>query len=37
LVIGSAALAGIGYLMMKSYNKGMPLGKKYQLIYIKTK
>jgi hypothetical protein len=37
LVIGSAALAGVGYLMMKSYNKGMPLGKKYQLIYIKTK
>ncbi len=37
LVIGSAALAGIGFLMMKSYNKGMPLGKKYQLVYIKTK
>jgi len=37
LVITSAALAGIGYLMMKSYNKGMPLGKKYQLIYLKTK
>lgn len=37
LVIGSAALAGIGYLIMKSGNKGMPLGKKYTLHYIKVK
>src|SRR5665647_2921177 len=26
LVIGSAALSGIGYLLLKSHNKGMPLG-----------
>lgn len=37
LVIGSAALAGIGYLLMKSGNRGMPLGKKYTLHYIKVK
>ncbi len=37
LVIGSAALAGIGYLMLKSHNKGIPLGKKYTLNYIKVK
>jgi len=37
LVITAAALAGIGYLMMKSYNKGRPLGKKFSLVYIKMK
>lgn len=37
LVIVSAALAGIGYLIMKSGNKGMKLGKKYSLHYIKVK
>ena len=37
LVITSAALATAGYLMMKSFNKGRPLGKKYQLTYVKVK
>lgn len=37
LVISSAALATAGYLMMKSFNKGRPLGKRYQLVYIKMK
>ena len=37
LIIGSAALAGIGYLLMKSGNKGTKLGKKYKLNYIKVK
>jgi hypothetical protein len=37
LVGGSAALAGIGYLILKSGNKRMPLGKKYSLEYIKVK
>jgi hypothetical protein len=37
LVIGSAVLAGIGYLMLRSHGKGMPLGKKYQLVYLKMK
>lgn len=37
LVIGSAALAGIGYLLLKSQNKGPKLGKKYTLTYIKMK
>lgn len=37
LVIGAAALAGIGYLILKSHHKGMPLGKKYTLDYIKVK
>ncbi|MDP4283078.1 MAG: hypothetical protein Q8891_01540 [Bacteroidota bacterium] len=37
LVIGSAILAGIGYLMLKSSNKGRRLGKKYMLQYIKMK
>lgn len=35
LVIGSAALAVIGYILMKSGNKTMVLGKKYTLNYIK--
>ncbi len=37
LVIGSAALAGIGYLILKSGSKGTTLGKKYTLQYIKVK
>lgn len=37
LVIGAAVLAGIGYLLMKSGNKNMKLGKKYSLDYIKVK
>ncbi len=37
LVIGAAALAGVGYLLMKSGNKTMLLGKKYKLHYIKMK
>ena len=35
LVIGAAALAGVGYLLMHSGNKTMVLGKKYSLNYIK--
>ena len=37
LVIGSAALAAIGYVLLKSGNKSMKLGKKYTLHYIKLK
>ncbi len=37
LVITAAALAGIGYFLMKSGNKTMALGKKYSLLYIKMK
>ncbi|MEO9071094.1 MAG: hypothetical protein ABI261_08665 [Ginsengibacter sp.] len=37
LIIGAAVLAGIGYLLMKSGNKNMKLGKKYSLDYIKVK
>ena len=37
LVITAAALAGIGYFLMKSGNKTMTLGKKYTLHYIKLK
>ena len=37
LVGGAALLAGIGYLLVKSGNKGMMLGKKYSLEYIKVK
>lgn len=36
LVIGSAVLAGVGYILMKSGNKTMVLGKKYTLTYIKV-
>lgn len=36
-VITAAALAGIGYFLMKSGNKTMALGKKYTLHYIKLK
>jgi hypothetical protein len=37
LVIGSAALAGVGYLLLRSNSKGIKLGKKYSLTYIKVK
>lgn len=37
LVGGAATLAGIGYLIMKSANRGMVLGKKYTLHYISVK
>jgi hypothetical protein len=37
LVIGAAVLSGIGYLLLKSHNKGTLLGKKYTLHYIKVK
>ncbi|MEO9020820.1 MAG: hypothetical protein ABI237_08925 [Ginsengibacter sp.] len=37
LVIGSAALAGVGLLMMKSGRKNIKLGKKYSLQYINLK
>jgi hypothetical protein len=37
LVGGAAVLGGIGYLLIKSGNKGMMLGKKYSLEYIKVK
>jgi hypothetical protein len=37
LVIGAAAIAGIGYLLMKSGDKTRKLGKKYTLHYIKVK
>ncbi|MGN6340820.1 MAG: hypothetical protein ACTHML_07665 [Ginsengibacter sp.] len=37
LVIGAAALAGIGYLLLKTGNKPMKLGKKYTLHYIEVK
>ena len=36
-VIGAAVLAGIGYLLMKTANKNIKLGKKYSLDYIKVK
>ena len=37
VVIAAAALAGVGYLLMRTGNKEMVLGKKYSLNYIKTK
>ncbi len=37
LVIGAAAIAAIGYVLMKSGNKNMKLGGKYALHYIKMK
>lgn len=37
LVIGAAALAGIGYILLKTGNKSMKLGKKYTLHYLKLK
>ena len=37
LIVGSAALAGVGYLLLKAHNKEMKLGKKYSLTYLKVK
>jgi hypothetical protein len=37
LVIGAAAIAGVGYLLMKTGKKNMKLGRKYSLHYIKVK
>lgn len=37
LVMGGAALAGIGYLLLKSNGSFYTIGKKYQLEYIKVK
>jgi hypothetical protein len=37
LVIGGAALASIGYLLLKSNNSSYSIGKKYRLDYIKVK
>ncbi len=34
LMIGAAALGGIGYLMAKLGGKGMIIGKKYSLVYV---
>lgn len=34
LMIGGAALGGIGYLMAKLGGKGMIIGKKYSLVYV---
>lgn len=37
LVIGGAALAGAGYLLLRSNSAGYTIGKKYQLQYISVK
>lgn len=37
LVITSAALGGIGYLLLKSNSSNYSIGKKYQLEYVKVK
>ncbi len=37
LVAGSAGLAGIGYLLLKSHTDYCSIGKKYKLDYIKVK
>ena len=37
LIIGAAAIAVVGYFIMKNSNKNMKLGKKYTLLYIKIK
>ncbi|HET7119245.1 MAG TPA: hypothetical protein VFI29_22310 [Hanamia sp.] len=37
LIIGAAAVAGIGYLLMGAGKKNMKLGRKYSLHYIKLK
>lgn len=37
LIGGAAALAGIGYLILKSGGKGLVIGKKYSLEYISVK
>ncbi|MEO6548255.1 MAG: hypothetical protein ABIN94_09655 [Ferruginibacter sp.] len=34
LLIGSASLAAVGYLMAKTSGKGMIIGKKYSLVYL---
>ena len=34
LMIGGAALAGVGYLMTRLGGKGMIIGKKYSLVYV---
>ena len=34
LLIASASLAGIGFLMAKTSGKGMEIGKKYHLVYL---
>ncbi|MDO9373906.1 MAG: hypothetical protein Q7T76_05795 [Ferruginibacter sp.] len=34
LLIASASLAGLGYLIAKTSGKGMVIGKKYQLVYM---
>ncbi|MEO6719939.1 MAG: hypothetical protein ABIN67_06210 [Ferruginibacter sp.] len=34
LLIASASLAGLGYLMAKTGGKGMEIGKKYHLVYL---
>lgn len=36
-VVGSAALAGIGYLLLRSNSSFYSIGKKYQLEYVKVK
>lgn len=36
LVIGAAAIAGVGYLLMRTGRKNMKLGRKYTLHYIKV-
>lgn len=36
LIGSSAVLAGLGYLLIKSGNKGMTIGKKYSLDYIRV-
>jgi hypothetical protein len=36
LLGGAVALTGIGYLMSRSSGKGMVIGKKYSLVYIKA-
>jgi len=37
LVISSAALAGVGYLLLRSNSSDYDIGKKYQLDYVKVK
>lgn len=37
LVAGSAALAGVGYLLLRSHSDYYSIGKKYKLDYIKVK
>jgi hypothetical protein len=37
LVIGSAILGAVGYVLLKTNNNNYPIGKKYHLNYISTK